>query len=133
MVEGLFTSQIYINYIPRLQNGDLLFEKSSIPNPLLHLDLRINVLSVAPDRDSLSETHIVSVRAVRHPLSRAARGGLLEHAIDLLEGQSLGLGDEEDGVDEAAQAEGAPDEEDLGAEVTLVHADHVGGDDCDDL
>ena len=81
----------------------------------------------------ISETHISREGGVRHPLAGVAGGGLLEHAVDLLEGETLGLGDEEVGVDEADGAEGAPDEEDFRAEVALVGADHVGGDDCDDL
>jgi hypothetical protein len=66
------------------------------------------------------------------PLGGLARADLLKHAVDLLEGEAIGLGYEEVGVDEADGAEGAPDEEDLGAEVALVFADHVGGDDGDD-
>lgn len=70
---------------------------------------------------------------MRDPSGRGARVGLLQHAIDLLEGETLGFGHEEVGVDEADGAEGAPDEEDFGAEVALVLADHVRGDDGDDL
>ena len=51
----------------------------------------------------------------------------------MLQGQAFGLGDEEVGVDEAADAEGAPDEEDFCAEVAFVGADHVGGYHCYDL
>jgi hypothetical protein len=39
---------------------------------------------------------------------------------------TLGLRDEEVGVDKAACAEGAPDEEDLSTQVTLVAVNHVG-------
>lgn len=70
---------------------------------------------------------------MRHPLRRIPRVRLLQHAVDLFEGQALGFGDEHVGVDEAADAEGAPDEEDFGAEVALVRVDHVGGYDADDL
>lgn len=70
---------------------------------------------------------------MRDPSGRGARVGLLQHAVDLLEGETLGFGHEEVGVDEADGAEAAPDEEDLGAEVALVLADHVRGDDGDDL
>ena len=70
---------------------------------------------------------------MRHPFGRVAGRSLLEHAVDLFEREALGLGDEEVGVDEAADAEGAPDEEDFGAQVAFVCVDHVGGDDCDDL
>ena len=80
----------------------------------------------------LGEAHVGSEGAVGDPLGGVARGGLLEHAVDLLEGEALGLGDEEVAVEEADGAEGAPDEEDLGSEVALVLANHVGGDDGDD-
>ena len=80
----------------------------------------------------LSEAHLASEGGVRDPASRSAGGGLLHHLVDLLQSKTLGLGDEEVGVDEGAGAEGAPEEEDLGAEVALVGIDHVGGDDGDD-
>jgi hypothetical protein len=66
------------------------------------------------------------------PLGRSARGGLLHHLVDLLEGEALGLRDEEVGVDEGASAQASPYEEDAGLEVALVGADHVRGDDGDD-
>ena len=69
---------------------------------------------------------------MRLPSGRGAGRGLLEHAVDLLERQALGLGDEEIRVDKGAGAETAPDEEDLGTQVALVGSDHVGGDDGDD-
>ena len=70
---------------------------------------------------------------MRDPLGRVPRRGFLKHTIDLLEGESLCFGDEDVRVDEAAKAEGAPDEEDFGAEVAFVGVDHVGCYDCDDL
>ena len=76
--------------------------------------------------------HLGGVGGVRLPLGRSARGGLLHHLVDLLEGQTLGLGDEEPGVDEGARAQASPDEEHGGLEVALVSADHVRGDDGDD-
>lgn len=78
------------------------------------------------------ETHLVREGGVRGPLGRSARGGLLHHLVDLLQGQALGLRDEEVGVDKGAGTEGAPDKEDLRAQVALVRVDHVGGDDGDD-
>jgi len=80
----------------------------------------------------VSETHIRGEGRLGLPASRCAGSGLLHHAVDLFEGKTLGLGDEEVGVDEAAGAEGAPDEEHLGTEVALVLTNHVGGDDSDD-
>lgn len=44
-------------------------------------------------------------------------GRLAVQQVDLLEGQTLGLGDEEVGEDEAADAGTAPDEEDFDAQV----------------
>lgn len=70
---------------------------------------------------------------MRHPSGRGAGVGLLQHAVDLLEREALSLRHEEVGVDEADGAEGAPDEEDFGAEVAFVRADHVRSDDGDDL
>lgn len=46
------------------------------------------------------------------PLGRGAGSGLLQHLVDLLKSETLGLGDEEVGVDKGAGAETAPDEED---------------------
>ena len=66
------------------------------------------------------------------PLGRGTRGGLLHHLVDLLEGEALGLGDEEVGVDEGSSTEAAPDEEDGRLHVALVGVGHVGGDDGDD-
>lgn len=70
---------------------------------------------------------------MRDPAAGVPGRGFLEHLVDLLEGQALGFGDEEVGVDEAGGAEGAPEEEDFGFEVAFVWADEVGCDDGDDL
>ena len=70
---------------------------------------------------------------MRHPFARVARVRLLQHPVDLFEGQTLGLRHEHVGVDEGTRTERAPDEEDLGSKVTLVRVDHVGCDDGDDL
>lgn len=98
----------------------------------------------------LGHAHVSSESAVWHPLARVSWVGLLEHTVDLLERQALGLGDEEVGVDEGAEAERAPDEEDLRTKITLdiisycfkllqygetnlVLSNHVGGNDTDNL
>jgi hypothetical protein len=83
----------------------------------------------------LGHAHLIGESGSGSPASRLARSNLLKHLVDLLERQALGFRDEEVGVDASASAEGAPDEEDLGAEValTLGLANHVrsdGGDDC---
>ena len=79
--------------------------------------------------------HLSGEGGVGNPFVGGARGGLLQHLVDLLEGETLGLGDEEVGEGEGDAAEGAPHEEDLCAEVglSLLSTDEVGGDDTDDL
>lgn len=62
---------------------------------------------------------------VRDPLGGATRSSLLEHVVDLLERQALGLRDQEVGKDNAGSARRAPDEEDLGLEVAVLFVDHV--------
>ena len=66
------------------------------------------------------------------PLGGGTGGSLGHHLVDLLEGETLGLGNQEVGVDESDSAETSPDEEDGGPQVTLILANHVGGDDGDD-
>ena len=80
----------------------------------------------------LGKTHIRSEGAVWDPLGRVSWRSLLKHAINLLKRETLGLRDEEVGVHEAAKAQASPEEEDLGAEVTVFLAHHVGGDDSND-
>lgn len=79
--------------------------------------------------------HIRSVRAVWHPLSRSSWRSLLQHAVHLLKGETLGLRNENVGVDEAEEAKGAPEEEHLGTEVGVAGtiADKVGRNNSDDL
>lgn len=76
-----------------------------------------------------------SVGAVWHPLGAGAGSRLLQHAVNLLEGKTLGLRNEEVGVDEAEEAERAPKEENLGSEVdtTSFGGGHVWGNDSNDL
>ena len=80
----------------------------------------------------LGHAHLSGISGVRLPLGRGAGGSLGKHLVDLLEGEALGLRDQEVGVEEAAGAEATPDVEHLGAQVALVLVDHVGGDDGDD-
>jgi len=81
-----------------------------------------------------NDTHVGSVCGVRNPLGGCAWGGLFQHAVDLLEGETLGLGDEDVRVDDAAEAEAVPEPEDLGTEVgiSVGSADEVGSDNGDD-
>ena len=81
---------------------------------------------------TLLHAHLGCEGGGRPPLGGGTRGSLLHHLIDLLEGQTLGLRDEEEGVDEGAGAEATPDEENAGAEVALIGVDHVGSDDGND-
>lgn len=96
------------------------------------LDLDLSDGGLGSDLVVVGDAHLLGEGGVGLPASGGAGSGLLHHLVDLLEGKTLGLGDEEVGVDEGAGAEGAPDEEDLGTEVALVSVDHVGGDDGDD-
>lgn len=86
------------------------------------------VLSLGDDLDITS----IGEGLVRSPLSRGSGSGLLHHLVNLLERQTLGLGNEEVSVDEGAGAETTPDEEDGRLEVSAVLTDHVGGDDGND-
>lgn len=56
--------------------------------------------------------HLSSKGGSGLPAGRSTGSGLLHHLVDLLERQTLGLGDQEVGVDESASAETSPDEED---------------------
>ena len=92
---------------------------------ILHI-LRVHVVLAR-------EAHLGREGAVRDPLAGGAGVGLLEHAVDLLEREALGLGDEDVGVHEADGAEGAPHEKHLRAQVPFIGTDHVRCDDGDDL
>jgi hypothetical protein len=79
--------------------------------------------------------HLRREGRVWHPLVGGTWGSLLQHLVNLLQGQALGLGDEEVGEGEGDAAKGTPHEEDLSTEVglSLLGSDQVGGDDTDDL
>lgn len=80
----------------------------------------------------LVQSNLGSKGAVRLPLRGSARSSLFHHLVNLLKGQTLGLGNEEVCVDKGAAAQRAPDEEHLRAKVTLIDIRHVRGDDCND-
>lgn len=80
----------------------------------------------------VGETHLDSEGRVGGPLGRGTRCGLLHHLVNLLQGKTLGLRNEEVSVDEGAGAEGTPDEEHLSTEVTLIWVHHVRSDDGND-
>ena len=48
----------------------------------------------------LGQVHLGSKSAVGLPLAGCTGGGLLQHLVDLLEGEALGLGDEEVGEED---------------------------------
>jgi len=68
----------------------------------------------------------------RSPLRRGPRGALLQHLVNLLKGQALGLRDKEVGVDKSACAQTTPDKENRRLHVAPLLADHVGSNDSDD-
>jgi hypothetical protein len=69
--------------------------------------------------------HLRRECVVWNPLGGIAWGSLLHHAVNLLEGQTLGLWDQEVCVDECTCAKSTPNEEDRGLEVTVGCANHV--------
>jgi hypothetical protein len=79
--------------------------------------------------------HIRSIRAVWYPFSGCPWRSLLQHTVNLLKGETLGLRNEKVGIDEAEEAKGAPKEEHLGTQigVTAAVSDEVGGNNSDDL
>lgn len=97
---------------------------------LLNIDVDLSLSNLT----MLGHAHLVGESGSRSPASRVARSDLLEHLVDLLERQTLGLRNEEVSVDASAGAQSAPDEEDLGTEValTLGLANHVGSNGSDD-
>ena len=99
-------------------------------NRTLTLDVLHNLWSKGA---FVGETHLGGESGGRHPSGRSAGVGLLQHAVNLFQGEALGLRNQEIGVDETAGAERAPDEEDLCAEIALVHANHVRSNDGNDL
>ena len=121
---------------PRAQyNQSLVFQSAkpcfirsnnrSLPLHILHYFRRQGPL--------IRQAHLGRESAMGNPFAGGPSCSFFQHAVDLFEGEALGFGDEHVGVDEAADAEGAPDEEDFGAEVALVGVDHVGGYDGNNL
>jgi hypothetical protein len=83
----------------------------------------------------ISETHFLSKCAVRDPFGRCARGCLLQHLVDLLQGESLGFWDKEVRERERDAAERSPEEKNLRTHIgiAIVSADKVWGDYSNDL
>jgi len=82
----------------------------------------------------LGHTHLRGEGAVWHPFSTSHWSGLLQHSVDLLQGKTLGLRDEEVCVEEAHDAERSPEEENLWSEVDAAAScgSDVWGNNCDD-
>jgi hypothetical protein len=82
----------------------------------------------------LAEVHVLGEGGVGLPLARRTGSSLLQHLVDLLEGEALGLRNKEVGEEEGDAAKTAPHEEDVGAELGRVGTvgDEVWGDDSND-
>ena len=95
----------------------------------MFLNLALLVVSLEPGLllGVLAEL-AVGVGLMGHPAGGGAGRGLGHHLVDLLERETLGLGDEEVGEEQAADTGGTPDEENLGTEIALTGVNHVGSD-----
>jgi hypothetical protein len=82
----------------------------------------------------LAQVHVLCESGVGLPLARGTGSSLLQHLVDLLEGKTLGLRDEEVSEEEGDAAKTSPHEEDVGAELGRVGSvgDEVGSDDGND-
>lgn len=118
------TGKSDLNYL-LVGTNSLLFE--------LRLLSRVNALLAMHGRTLLKEAHLSSEGRVRNPFAGVAGADLLKHFVDLLEGETLGLRDKEVGKQNTDDAEGAPHEEDLGAQVGILLVDEVRCNDSDDL
>lgn len=83
----------------------------------------------------IGHSHLSSKSAVWDPLSTGHWCRLLQHSVDLFKSKTLGLWDQEIGVDEAECAERSPEEEDLWSKIntTACSGGDVWSDDGDDL
>lgn len=83
-------------------------------------------------RSKRRDVSLVRIGRMRHPFGRLAGCSLLQHTVNLLERQTLGLGNQEVGEEDARSARSTPDEEDLRLEIAILGIDHVGSDEADD-
>jgi hypothetical protein len=109
----------------RLDLNNLLRMRSSIVSLNLSLLSRIpNLAKLTMHSNSLlHETHLRSESRMRNPFAGMTGVNFLQHAIDLLERETLGFWDEEVGEEDGDDAEGSPHEEDLGGEVGILLVD----------
>lgn len=102
------------------------------------LDLRLGLVDLGGRNGHLDvllgEMHLGGESGVGLPLSGGTGSALFQHLIDLLQSKTLGLGNEEEGEEEGDDAETAPHEEDLGAQLGRVRlvGNEVRSDDTDD-
>ena len=90
--------------------------------------------------DSILLVQLLTIHAVKLtgigggwlPASGLSGRDFVHHSVDLFKSKTLGFGNEEVGVEDAAEAKGSPHEEDLGLQVSLVSTDQVGSDDRND-
>lgn len=70
-----------------------------------------------------------------HPLRTGHRRSFFQHAVHLFKSKTLGLRNQEVGVEETEDAKRAPEEEDLGSEIDTATCSRgdVWCDNCDDL
>lgn len=99
-----------------------------LPNVLL-VQRTATALIGRLERRSLA---MASKSRVRHPLAGVARRRLLEHGVDLLEGQTLCLGNKEVGKYNTSRAGSAPDEENFRLEVAVRLINHIWRDEGND-
>lgn len=52
----------------------------------------------------IRHAHLSGISRMWNPLGAGSGSSLLQHAVDLLEGEALSLGDEDVGVDDAEEA-----------------------------
>lgn len=119
------TDSLIIMEPVRLRRGVLLLN-----NRAFTLDIFHNFRSKSA---LVGETHLGGESGGRHPFGGIAGVGLFQHPVDLFQCETLGLRDQEIGIDEAAGAKRAPDEEDLGAKVAFIRPNHIRCDDGNDL
>ena len=94
----------------------------------------VNVPPLLPALLDIAPRQLRDERRLGHPLLRLPRTDLLHHLVDLFQRQPFHLGHQEIRKQHAENTQAAPDEEDLGAEVSgaLGVAHHVGRHDGDD-
>jgi hypothetical protein len=116
----------------KIHLNNLLIVRSS--SMCFNLRLFSRISSPSRERNTLlHKTHLRGECRVGDPGAGLAGCDFLQHLVNLFEGETLCLGDQEVRKEDGDDAEGAPHEEDLGGEVRVLCIDEVGGDDGNDL